>query len=262
MRPSFGFFLICALAACGAKKEAGPAAQAPSAADAALAAPAVDAAPPAPDAGPVAAPGPVFCGEGKECPCKPEKDPWHMMTCELPEPLMVQGVPCGAGRIAFFEDGHLAECTITAPTMVGPYLCAQGLKLFENGSLDRCHVRGKYTVDGIELEADRGYQSFDFELYEDGKLRWGEVARPTRFGDKTCRGSVTLYRSGAPYDCKITEPMPAGELTLPAGTPALFAEDGTLIGFFPQQDITWKGKKVGAGNPVCLKKDCNGLPDK
>jgi hypothetical protein len=209
----------------------------------------------------VAAPAATFC-DGVDCPCKLTK--WFdKLACELPAPQTIQGVPCGKGEVRFFTDGHLAECSLAADVRVGPYLCQQGGAVFwlhENGNLERCYTRGRYKIGDYDVE-DTHFGNFDLQLYPDGSLMEGPMAKPRAFGKLTCYHQVELYKSGKPYLCKIDAPFTDGDLSLPARTHLLLSPEGKPIGFFPQEDMIFRGKKLSAGYPECLQKDCNSMPD-
>jgi hypothetical protein len=258
--------ILAVAAACGKTKPAAPQASATKS-DAAApraaidAAPIVDAAPPVA----IAAPAPTFC-DGKPCPCKAgtstdAKDEWKQ--CELEKPLVVQGVPCGAGDLRFHADGKLKECSLEAPVDVGPYHCQVGvgiLWLHPDGKLKRCNVAGTAKVGDFDLE-DKRFGYWDLEIYDDGGLKDGTLAAPRTIGGKPCRRQVTLYRGGAPYSCDLDAPLTEGTLTLPEATPVMWSKDGKVIGYFPQEDMPYKGGVHKAGEPVCLVKNCNEEPD-
>jgi hypothetical protein len=212
---------------------------------------------------PVAKPAPTWC-DGKKCPCKEgdEKAKESYKACELGAKLVVQGVPCGKGRVEFWPDGKLKKCDLEAPVMVGDYECHVGvgiLWLHKDGTLKRCHVKGTYKVDGYQLGSRWG--AFDFELYANGKLREGELERPQKIGTHGCAEKIGLYPDGKVYSCKATEPVVVDEtLTLPKDTPVLYAADGSLSGFFPQSTITYKGEEKKAGWAVCVVASCNTWP--
>jgi len=214
--------------------------------------------------GAVAKPAPTWC-DGNKCPCKEgdEKATETSKMCELGAPLVVQGVPCGKGRLEFHPDGKLRACDLASPVTVGSYACRVGvgiLRLLPDGSLQRCNVSGEYTIGGYQL--GRASNAFDLELFDARTLREGELSRPTQVAGHRCKGKLGLYRDGKLYSCDSDEPIVVDDaLTLPMGTPVTFAADGSLSGFFPQAEVTYHGEVKKPGYPVCIVEGCNTWPE-
>lgn len=204
-----------------------------------------------------------LCG-ATPCPCKAGTSNEAKETydrCELEAQLTVQGVPCGPGRLLFHPDGRLAQCEIAGAATIGSIKCSNAgfgfFQLHENGTVKQCTAEGPTKVGDFELAAG----AFRIQIFEDGTLRQGTLAAPRDLFGVKCTGDVVFYRGGRPYSCRIDEPVELGGHKLEKNTPVMLAKDGSLLGFFPQSDVTIDGKLRQAGYAYCIVKDCNTHPD-
>jgi len=97
------------------------------------------------------------------------------------------------------------------------------------GAVKTAWLSREQQIDGFALV-------MKVELYDNGKLHEGLVARPRKIGDATVRGSVTLYPSGALHDGRLDHPQQIDGVYLQDSV-SLF-EDGRLQGGNLAEDQT------------------------
>lgn len=240
--------IVMFLVACGTKSEpvgAGSAATGSGSATGSAAAPAV-----APPTAPVDKS--PWCG-AKPCPCTPdtkERPGPSDHECEISGPLVVQGVPCGAGHLQFYPDGKLKQCEQVAPYTVDGIECGGNWRIsfHPTGKLARCaSIKVPLAVGAFKMAGP------NLALFPDGTLADGEIEGEIDLGGFRCRDRVRMYPGGKLQTCTVAAPAKRGDVELLAGDSVHLRPDGTLKNVtYGRKGVTVAGKVVPATNVMCF----------
>jgi len=150
-----------------------------------------------------------------------------LMGCLLAEEYTVKNLACQAKKIARFrpDTGELEECSLTTPTKLGPLLCKTSTAFYKGGAIRRCQIEEDVTVSNVELRKGDWVT-----LYESGSLKRPELAKASKIGEYSCKGSMNyLYESGKLKKCVLAEDLKNDKEELKAGTAICFDESGARV---------------------------------
>jgi hypothetical protein len=155
------------------------------------------------------------------CQDEPRPAPQPRTTTAKPFPAL----PCRAGAIATYREGHILACVVGERTAIGPIGCAAGFRvaLHPSGRLAECILERDHAWNGVPCQAGELIR-----FSEAGKLRQCSVAVPYRTSGVHCTGRLELFETQRLERCRIAAASQLGAVSLPEHATVTLDEAGKL----------------------------------
>jgi hypothetical protein len=202
-----------------------------------------------------------WCG-ATPCPCKAgteRKSNDKLAGCDLTGPATIQGLPVQKS-VTFNAEGYLVQFYLAKEAKIGPVLCKQDVMAQAHGPglLESCYTNGTFTIDGISCKGN-------ISMTKSGKLRRCQLAAPKAFGDLKLQAEdwLTVYESGKPERFEGSAVFEIQGRKCKGYFNYLY-ESGKLKKCEIAEDATLDGKDYKAGTAVCFNEqakvaDCAGM---